>query len=415
MKKIWILQTGEPLQIDKGSPRPMRAMNLSNKLVEKGYQVVLWSSAFHHQSKTHRAKTYQEYQVSPSLTIRLIPSCGYKKNISLMRFIDHIQLALHLKKQLKTILEKPDVIVVGYPPIEVASVMINWATKHNIPTVLDVKDLWPQIYVDAFPDFLKPFAKILFLPYFHLAKKAIKNATSVTSMANRFLETVQSFANREKCSNDKVFPLTPFIYSDINQKNHHEVQDWWEALSIKPENPVLFFAGSLETAFDFDLVADALDILYAESINFTLLLCGHGSQLRHVKNKMSRFSSVVFPGWLDIYQLEFVAAKSIASLAPYKNIENYIANTPNKIIDSLRLGVPILCPLSGEVETLITEHKVGIKYSDAESLARAMKEIIHNPESQKEMSKNCLQLYEERFEYHKVYGSFMKHIEDLST
>ena len=54
--KIWILQTGEPLHIDSGKPRPMRAMNLSNKLVEKGHDVVLWSSAFNHQKKNHRTK-----------------------------------------------------------------------------------------------------------------------------------------------------------------------------------------------------------------------------------------------------------------------------------------------------------------------------------------------------------------------
>ena len=37
---VWIMQTGEPLHIDKGSPRPMRAINLSNKLVEAGHNVV---------------------------------------------------------------------------------------------------------------------------------------------------------------------------------------------------------------------------------------------------------------------------------------------------------------------------------------------------------------------------------------
>ena len=49
--KVWILQTGEPLHCDEGSPRPMRAINLSNKLVEAGHDVVLWSSAFSHQEK----------------------------------------------------------------------------------------------------------------------------------------------------------------------------------------------------------------------------------------------------------------------------------------------------------------------------------------------------------------------------
>ena len=32
--KIWILQTGEPLHIDKSGLRPMRAMNLSNALID---------------------------------------------------------------------------------------------------------------------------------------------------------------------------------------------------------------------------------------------------------------------------------------------------------------------------------------------------------------------------------------------
>jgi hypothetical protein len=38
---IWIFQTGEPLHIDGGSARPMRAMNLSNTLVQAGHRVVL--------------------------------------------------------------------------------------------------------------------------------------------------------------------------------------------------------------------------------------------------------------------------------------------------------------------------------------------------------------------------------------
>ena len=41
--RIWIIQTGEPLHIDHGDPKPMRGMNLANKLSEKGHEVTLWS------------------------------------------------------------------------------------------------------------------------------------------------------------------------------------------------------------------------------------------------------------------------------------------------------------------------------------------------------------------------------------
>ena len=98
---IWILQTGEPLHIDAHNPRPMRAMNLSDKLVEAGHSVVLWSSAFNHQKKLHRNVKYKTYKVNPDLEVRLIPSCGYKSHIGIGRLIDHAQMAWNLRQALK--------------------------------------------------------------------------------------------------------------------------------------------------------------------------------------------------------------------------------------------------------------------------------------------------------------------------
>ena len=88
---VWILQTGEPLHIDNDNSRPMRAMNLSDKLVGSGHSVILWSSAFNHRIKKHRSKKYETHKVNDNLEIRLIPSYGYKKNISLARLLDHFQ------------------------------------------------------------------------------------------------------------------------------------------------------------------------------------------------------------------------------------------------------------------------------------------------------------------------------------
>jgi len=97
---VWILQTGEPLHIDGENARPMRAMNLSNALVQAGHNVVLWSAAFNHQEKRHRTLEPKTIKVSDNLEIRLIPSRGYKRHISVGRLIDHGQLAFNLKKML---------------------------------------------------------------------------------------------------------------------------------------------------------------------------------------------------------------------------------------------------------------------------------------------------------------------------
>ena len=69
---VWILQTGEPLHIDSAGLRPMRAMNLSNALINRGHQVTLWSSDFDHFSKQHRTGKTSMIKVSDNLEIRLI-------------------------------------------------------------------------------------------------------------------------------------------------------------------------------------------------------------------------------------------------------------------------------------------------------------------------------------------------------
>ena len=164
--KIWILQTGEPLHCDGGAPRPMRAMNLADALVASGHSVRLWSSAFYHQEKRHRAADFQSIDINSSLTIELVPSPGYRRNVGVDRLFDHAVLARNLKMKLRSISndERPEVIFVGYPPIEVAAVMLRWARDHSIPSVIDVKDQWPALFVDAFPGALQSIARLMFAP-----------------------------------------------------------------------------------------------------------------------------------------------------------------------------------------------------------------------------------------------------------
>ena len=55
---LLILQTGEPLHIDNDGSRPMRAINLANKLISNDHKVTILSSDFYHQKKIHRYKKY---------------------------------------------------------------------------------------------------------------------------------------------------------------------------------------------------------------------------------------------------------------------------------------------------------------------------------------------------------------------
>ena len=405
---VWILQTGEPLQIDSGATRPMRAMNLSNKLLKAGHTVVLWSSAFDHQKKIHRSRNYKVIKVNNNLEIRLLPSNGYKKHMGFGRLVDHAQMAWNLRKLLKFEKSIPDVAFIGYPPIETAAIMSEWLKKKNVPTLLDIKDLWPSIFVDVFPKFLKPFARVLLHPYFYLAKRTMRNVDGISAMSQSFLNWSLSFANKPSSSYDKIVRLTNEKVKSTD-KDLILANEFWEKLNVKYETPKVFFTGTFSTGFDFDQIRIAAEII--KECQF--VLCGHGPCLNETQKLMKDLPNVIFPGWIDKFQLESLANMSIASLAPYKNVENFTLNIPNKIVDSLLLGVPILSPLKGEVASIIENNNVGITYDDNKPLNKCIKSLIDDNRLQKIMSNNARNLYDEKFEFNNIYDSLIIHLENI--
>ncbi len=162
---VWILQTGEPLNCDGGQLRPMRAINLSKVLVSKGHKVEIISTRFFHQEKRFR-KNIKNKNID-GIIETLIDSPGYKSNISFGRIIDHHILSFNLLLNLLKRKDKPDIMFVGFPPIEWSLVAVFYSYFKSIPIVLDVKDLWPNIFWDKeeINSFKKEFIKFLFFPY----------------------------------------------------------------------------------------------------------------------------------------------------------------------------------------------------------------------------------------------------------
>jgi len=412
----WIFQTGEPLPIDEGTPRPMRAMNLSNALMNAGHNVVLWSAAFHHHEKRHRSSEFAKIKVNEKLEVRLIPSSGYKRNIGVGRLVDHAQLALNLKRRLIHETELPDAAFIGYPPVETAAVLTRWLAARGVPTLLDVKDQWPLLFLEAIPNFFRPLGSLVLWPYVHLAKRAMKNATGISAMAKGYIDWTIQFSGRVPSLWDKVFPLT----SPTGQVSEAELtgaEKWWDERGVINDDKVrIFFVSTFMSVFDFEPVRDATLMAIQENIPLEFILAGDGGSAAELHKTLAGLPNVNFPGWIDRPKIEALAARCHAAIAPYKNIQNFTLNIPNKIIDAFSLGLPILCPLEGEVASLIEEYDVGLRYGPGtgRTLYDCIKILMDNPELQKRMSQNARALYEKRFSYEKVYGGLVKHLEKMA-
>ena len=119
-KKIWILRTGEPIFSDGSDIRPQRAINLARKMSSLGFDVKLISPIFYHQKKTHRSVKSHKGNYVEGIEEILLWSPGYKNHISLGRLIDHLILSINLFLYFLSAKadKRPDIIYVGYPPVD---------------------------------------------------------------------------------------------------------------------------------------------------------------------------------------------------------------------------------------------------------------------------------------------------------
>lgn len=394
----------------------MRAMNLANALVDAGHDVVVWSSAFYHQEKSHRARSYTTVRVAPRLEIRLIPSPGYARNIGPGRLWDHAVLGWRLAQRLRAEPSAPDVAFVGYPPIETAAVMTRWLSRRGVPSLLDAKDQWPTIFTKALPVPLRPLGELLLMPYFYLARRAMREATGISAMAGGFLDWALAFSGRARSSDDCVVALTtPDLR--VSSAQLREADAWWDARGIPADGrPRACFIGSHSQAFDMAPVIAAARELSTRSPGFEFVICGAGECTDQWRTQAGGLDNVVFPGWVDRAQIESLAQRSRVALAPYHNTEDFMMSVPNKVIDSFALGLPVLSPLRGEVAQLIAQHGVGWTYGAATgpTLVQCLDALAGDPSSRDLAAQRARRLYDSTYSFASVYGGLVNHLEGLA-
>jgi glycosyltransferase involved in cell wall biosynthesis len=407
--KIWILQTGEPLQIDKNGLRPMRAINLSNELIKRGHEVTLWSSDFDHFSKSHRFGKMTTIQHSDLMRIRLIASRGYAKNIGISRLIDHFQLGLNLWRMLRKE-SKPDLGFVGYPPIEPAWIMTRFLEKNSVPSVLDVKDAWPEVLLRGFPRRVRFLAKMLLKPYFLIMRSTFKRSRFFSSISPEFLNWVLGESQRARNVYDRV------NYLSSNQVNFSkeeitEAENYWDLLGIRDDgNFRCSYIGSLTGTLDFRRVFEA-----ASETEVEFVIAGSGSQEEFFKDQSRELQNVFFPGWVSGVQALVLAQRSTILIAPYMELDDFKISLPNKFIDSMMYGRPMFTSLSGFPKEFIQNNKIGKFYSINEtgSFTTLIKEFSIDRSSLSEMGLNAKKLFDHSFNGDIIYANLVDYLEQI--
>ena len=404
--KVWIFQTGEPIPYVCAGSRPMRIMNLTNTLLKDGDEVTVWTSSFSHQLKDFLVENNYVDINKKNLKIRFIPSPGYKKNISISRLWDHLLLAYRLKLLLRNETQKPDVIFVGFPPILFAVVAWNWARQNKIPTMLDVKDQWPEAFVYNAPYFLKPVVKMAIWPSSLLVKRLFKQVDMVATISKGFMSWIYEYSSRTNQTQDYVFHLSP----------DRKLDKWLSFEGFEPPEVVnkrgvnILFVGSYAGVFDFEPIISAARYADENGCNWHFTLCGQGDKKRYLEELSAVLPNLKVRGSVDEIEYQELAAKADVGIAPYHATPDFQLSIPNKVLDYMSFGLPIITSLDGELGRFLKQECCGYVYDgkDHTSLITLLHFIESNADVVFRCATNSRQKFYSELQAEKVYAEMSR-------
>lgn len=405
--KVWIVSVGEPLPTDGENTRLRRMGSLAHHMSMKGQNVEWFSVSFDHYQKKQRCMQNSDICIDEKYLMHIIYTDGYRRNISFARVRHHHMAGKRIYEKMSKC-EAPDIIIASMGPLEVSAAAVRYAKKYQVPVVVDVRDLWPDIYYEVVPKLLKP----LITPYVWLCRHRLRCTMSVAKviigLSDAFLAYGLKYAGRSKKTLDHVFPIA---YPNYNYgKYQGEFEKQWNGYGISRDYFIVVFIGSFSKQFVFSSIINAARWLENyQDIKF--VLCGTGVQLDEVKRRASQ--NVICPGWINKEQLLPLLANAKLGIAPYVNSINFTMNTPNKFGEYLSAGLPILISVCGVMEQLLVRNECGCRYEDGRDLSKCIENYYVEKDKLALHMKNARKLYENKFNGDVIYDQMLEHLKKV--
>ena len=396
-KKIVVIANFTRLPWEKGNSRFPYIINLINK--EK-FDVELITSRFFHGEKKHRKDSALSENLDYKIT--LIDEPGYKRNVSIKRFLSHKIFAKNVKRYLETI-NKPDVIYSAIPSLDVAKVAGEYAEKNNIKFIIDIQDLWPEAFEMIFK---VPILKDLI--FYPMRKKADK----IYSMADSIIGVSNTYADRAGIVNKKYkHKLAVFLGTDLDYfDNAHKKNE----IVIFDDVIRVAYIGTLGHSYDLKCVINAFKLLHEKDIKNILLVVMGSGPLKEEFEKYAKDNNVnsEFLGRLDYEEMVgYLCACNIAVNPISKGAAQSIIN---KVGDYAAAGLPVInTQESVEYRKLVEDYQIGfnIENGNSEELAEAIEYLYKNEDLRKRLGENNRKLAEEKFDRKVTYLKIKELIE----
>ena len=408
--RVALVTAGEPLPTDRHDIRLHRTGQFASWLATNGHEVDWVTNQFDHFQKKHRSAN-GTISVAENYRIHLLESRGYERNLSLRRFLDHADLGNSFRA-IEHRLGRPDVVLAAMPTIELANEAVRFAHAVGAASVVDIRDLWPDIMIERAPAGVRWLARLALSSLTRLLGSAMRGADGIISQNQAFVDWGLSHAKRTATPLDATIPLG-YEFRPLAEAERSNAIAFWKSRGLDlagSRSPMLAYAGSLSTGADFSAVLTAGDQLRSRSVR--VVICGVGEQLESLQRAAETRDHILLPGWCSYAQLRVLLESATVGLIPYRDSVNFANALPNKAGEYLAHGLPLAWSLgTGPLDRYIAENGVGCSYhKSAEVLTKYVEHLLDNPTVLVATQAAARRLFEREFQADTVHQRLLDHL-----
>jgi glycosyltransferase involved in cell wall biosynthesis len=259
------------------------------------------------------------------------------------------------------------------PLVEFAAEAVAYGRARGIPVVVDIRDMWPDVWVEAMPEALRSLAAVATSPYAARLRGALRGSAAVVAITDPILAWGLKLAGMQRRAEDGVAPLA-FSLPTITPGERAAAEAYWDSQGVSGHGFTAAYFGGLTTRTDpAIMIAAARAIPEADRDRVKIVICGDGDQLSALRAAAADLPHVLLPGWVDAPKILALQTRSKVGLIAYPNHMDFVLSVPNKVHEYWSAGLPVLSTLEGELARVLRDEGAGVTVArDPQAMADAL-------------------------------------------
>jgi len=302
--------------------------------------------------------------------------------------------------------EKPDLVIASSTPLTVALPALCAKALRGIPFIFEIRDPWPELprAMGVLPAPIAPAMELL-------ANLACRRAASVVALSEGMAETARARGA------DPARVQVIGNGCDLDLFGPHIAP--WRPPEAAPWEVLALYAGAHGRANGLGILVEAARLLAARGeTRLRILLVGEGAEKTALMREAAGLPNISFLPPMPKREVAGLFAGSQIALHILADCPAFAGWTaPNKLMDGLAAGRPVISNVPGDAARLLTEGGAGMAVApdDAAGLAAALVSLVEDPARRAAMGVAARSLAVRQYDRRLLAARFAALVEAIPT